>query len=101
MVNVILIAWAKFWSMRAGSFQSVFMGSCLAISRTCLPCLPSGRVSATCVLCSLMIAVMRNDGFVDFFLHGQYGFSSVGSSCYSRERLWNSRTKLCCMATGK
>ena len=97
----MLIPSAKSRSARGGSHQSVFMGSCLAISHTCLPCLPSGRVSPTCVLCPLMIGLMRNDSSVDVFLHGQYGFSSVGSCCYSREWLWNSRTKLCCMATGK
>ena len=36
-----------------------------------------------------------------FFLHGEYGFSSVGNYCYSREWLWNSRAKVCCMALGK
>ena len=35
-----------------------------------------------------------------FFTHGEYGFSSVGSWDYSREWLWNSRTKLCCIASG-
>ena len=34
------------------------------------------------------------------FFYGQYGFVSVGSYCYSREWLWNPRTKLCCMAAG-
>ena len=29
-----------------------------------------------------MIGLMRNDGSVDVFLHGQYGFSSVGSCCF-------------------
>ena len=67
------------------SIFSVFMGSCLSISHTCLPCPPSGRISPTCVLCPLMIGLMRNDGSVDVFLHGQYGFSYVESCCYSRE----------------
>ena len=35
-----------------------------------------------------------NGGFVDVFWHGEYGFSSMGSCCYSREQVWNSRTKL-------
>ena len=48
-----------------------------------------------------MIGLVRNDGSVDVFLHGQYGFSSVASCCYSREWLRNSREKLCSMATGK
>ena len=99
--NFLLIASAKSQSTRGASCQPVFMGSCSAISHMHLPCLPSGRVSPTCVLCSLVIGLMRNDGSVDVFLHGQYGFSYVGSCCYSRECLWNSRTKLCCMAKGK
>ena len=53
-----------------------------AISHTCLPCPPSGRVSPTCVLCSLVIALMRNDGSFDVLLHGQYSFSTVGSCCF-------------------
>ena len=96
---VMLIASAKSRSARGASHQPVFMGSCLAISRTFLPCLPSGRISPTCALFPLMIGLMRNDGSVDVFF-GQYGFISVGSCCYSRKWLWNSRTKLCCMATG-
>ena len=76
------------------------MGSYLTISHTCLACLPSGRVSP-CVLCPLMIELMRNGGSVDVFLHGEYGFSSVGNYCYSREWLWNSRAEVCCMALGK
>ena len=63
----MLIASAKSQSARGASHQPVFMGSCLAISHTCLPCLPSGRISPTCVLCSLMIGLMRNDGSVDIF----------------------------------
>ena len=46
------------------------MGSCLAISQTCFPCLPSGRISPTCVLFSLVIGLMRSDGSVDFFSVG-------------------------------
>ena len=88
-------------SARGASHQPVFMGSYLAISHTCLSCLPTGGVGPTCVLCLLMIGVMYNDGSVDVFLHGQYGFSSVGNCCCSREWLWNSRIKLCCMATEK
>ena len=44
------------------------MGSCLAISHTCLSCLPSGRISPTCVLFPLVIGLMRSDGSVDVFL---------------------------------
>ena len=41
----LLIASAKSRSVRGGSHQTPFMSSCLTISHTCLPCLPSGRVS--------------------------------------------------------
>ena len=34
---------AKSWSTRGASHQPAFMSSCLTISHTCLPCLPSGR----------------------------------------------------------
>ena len=47
-----------------------------------LPCSLSGRVSPTCVLCCFLNRLMRNDGSVDIFLHGQCGFSSVGSCCF-------------------
>ena len=39
-----------------------------------------------------------NDGPVDVFLDGEYGFISVESRCYSREWVWNLRTKLCYIA---
>ena len=83
----MLIASAKSRSARGASHQPVFIFSCLAISNTCLPCLPSGRASPTCVLCPLMVGLIRNDGSVDVFMHGQYGYyslSSVGSCCCSR-----------------
>ena len=44
-----LIASAKSRRTRGSSHQPVFMGSCQAISHTCLPCLPSGRIGPTCV----------------------------------------------------
>ena len=34
----------KSWSARGGSHQPAFMSSCLTISHTCMPCLPSERV---------------------------------------------------------
>ena len=40
MVNIMQIALAKSWSARGASYQPAFMGSCLTISHTCLPCLP-------------------------------------------------------------
>ena len=49
----MMVASVKSRSVRGASHQPVFMGSCLAISHTCLPCLPSGRISPTCVLCPL------------------------------------------------
>ena len=69
---VVLIASAESWSARGASHQPAFMGSCLAFSHTCLPCLPSGRISPTCVLFPLMIGLMRNDGSVDG--RGGYGW---------------------------
>ena len=47
------VASAKSRSARVASHQPVFMGSCLAISHMCLPCLPTGRINPTCVLCLL------------------------------------------------
>ena len=63
----MVIALAKSWSAKGASQHSVFMGSCLAISHMCLPCLPGGRVSPTCVLCPLMIGLICNNGSVDVF----------------------------------
>ena len=63
----MLVASAKSQSVRGVSHHPVFMGSCLAISHTCLPCLPSERISPTCVLCPLMIGLIHNDGSVDVF----------------------------------
>ena len=63
----MLVASAKSCSIRGVSHQPVYMGSCLTISHTCLPCLPSGRICPTCVLCSHMIGLMHNDGSVDIF----------------------------------
>ena len=57
--HVMLIALSKSWSARRTSHQPVFMDSCLAITHTCLPCLPSGRINPTCVQFHLMIALMR------------------------------------------
>ena len=45
LVKQMLIALAKSQSVRGASHQPAFMSSCLTISHTCLPCLPSGRVS--------------------------------------------------------
>ena len=43
------------------------MSSCLAISHMCLPCLPSRRISPTCVLYFLMIGLVDNDSSVGVF----------------------------------
>ena len=37
---------------------------------------------------------MHNGGSVDVLLHGEYGYGSVESYCYSREWLWNTRAKI-------
>ena len=42
MINVI-IASTKSWNVRGASHQPAFMTSCLTVSHTCLPCLPSER----------------------------------------------------------
>ena len=63
----MLIASAKSRSVRGASHQPVFIGGSLAISHTYLPCLPSGRIIPTCVLCPLMIGLMRNDGSLALF----------------------------------
>ena len=76
--KVTLIASAKLRSVRGASHQPAVMVSCLTISHTSWPCLPSGRVSY-CVP----------------------GFTEVRSCCYSRKWVWKSRTKLCCMASTK
>ena len=39
---MILIASAKSRSARGASHQSAFMNTCVTVSHTCLPCLPSG-----------------------------------------------------------
>ena len=36
-----------------------------------------------------------------FYLHSEYDHCSVERYCYSRELLWNTRVKMCCMALGK
>ena len=43
MINVMLIALAKFQSATGTSHQSTFITGCLTISHTCLTCLPSER----------------------------------------------------------
>ena len=43
MINVMLIASAKSRSAREASHQPADMASCLTISYTCLPCLPSEK----------------------------------------------------------
>ena len=44
-----------------------------------------------CVLCSVWL----------FFLDDEYGFTSIGSWCYSRECVRNLSTKVRCIASGK
>ena len=52
-----------------------------------------------CVLWPLMIEIMVV--LFDVSLDGEYGFTSMGSWCYSRGLVWNLRTKKCCIASGK
>ena len=52
----------------------------------------------TCVLCPFW----ANGGSADVSsMHSESGFSSMGSWCYCREWLWNSRTKLCWITFGE
>ena len=74
----MLIASAKPRSTRGAFHQPAVMISWLTISHTCLPCLLSRRVS-----------------------HFVPGFTEVGRCYYSRKWVWSSRTKLCCIASGK
>ena len=91
------IASAKSQSARKTSHQPAFMDNFLIISHTCLPCLPSRWVTSCgpyCPIIRLMVTSLR-------LLCAWYGFSSMGSWCYSREWVWNSRKKLCYIASGK
>ena len=48
------------------------------------------------------VATWANYSSVDvFFTYGEYGFSSMQSWYYPRERAWDLRTKLCCNASRK
>ena len=47
-----------------------------------------------CVLCLVLYPPTS-------FKNGEYGFSSIGSWCYSRKWVWDSMTKLCCIALGE
>ena len=49
------------------------------------------------LLISLVCAVYLVNKLVFLF----YGISSMGSRCYFRDWVWNSRTKLCSIASGK
>ena len=69
---VMLTALAKSQGKRGASYKSALLVSCLTISHTCLPCLPSGMVS-----------------------HCVPGFTEVRSCCYSRKWVWTFCTILC------
>ena len=66
---------AKSRSVREASHQPAFIGNCLTISHTCLPCQPSRRDSP-CVLCLLMIGLTV--GLLTLFGGSEYGLSIVG-----------------------
>ena len=70
------ITLAKSWSMRRASHQSAFMDSCLTISQTFLPCLPSKRVILG-VLYIPMVGLMVVP--LMFLTHDECGLSSKGS----------------------
>ena len=74
----------------------------LLVTGVCHVYLIEELIVSPCVLCPHKIVLMHNGGSVDVsFLHGDFGYSSVGSYCYSREWFWNSKTEICCMAPGK
>ena len=53
-------------------------------------------------VCGAPLDDWANSGSADiFFTCGEYGFGSMGSSFHSREWVWNLKTKLCCIASGK
>ena len=54
-----------------------YMGGCLTICQTCLPCPPSGCVNH-CFLCPLMNGLIALFCLLTFFWCGEYGFSTVG-----------------------
>ena len=52
------------------------------------------------LLCGALLDDLDNGGSVDVScIYGEYGFSFMWF--YSREWVWNSSTKLCCIASGK
>ena len=74
------IASAKPRSARGASHCPVFMSNSLTISHTFLLFLPS------LVLCCIAPYHWANNGAsVDVSLDGEYGFTSIGSRCYTRE----------------
>ena len=54
MVNVMQIASGKYWRTRAVSHKPAFMGSCLTVSRMCLPFVKSKYVGP-CVSCVILL----------------------------------------------
>ena len=90
---VMLIATAKSWNARGTYHQPNFMGSCLTISHTCLPCPLSWQVSP-CVLWPLMI-------LLTFFGMVSMAFFLWRVDAISTEWIWNLRTKLYFIASGK
>ena len=89
-----------FIAPRGASHQPIFIGSCLTISHMCLSFLPIEELVLVFYdplwlgLCIMVVLSM-------FYFHGEYGYSSVGSYCHSREWLWNTKAKICCMASRK
>ena len=71
--------------MRGASHQPAYMGNCLTIWQTCLPCPPSGRVSP-CIPCPLIIGLMVV--LLTFFGCDEYGFSTVGVGVILGNRWW-------------
>ena len=72
----------------------------LWVTRACAVYLVDELVLVSlCVLCPIMVGLMVI--LLTVFFFASSGFSSMGSWCYSREGIWKSRTKFCCIASGK
>ena len=95
------IASAKSWNVEGSISLVTLMDSCLTIDHMCgSPCL--WDKFSPCVLWPLMIIDWANSGSVDYFFIWWVNFYLIkGSWCYSREWVWNLRTKLCYIASGK
>ena len=101
IVSIMLIASSKSRNARGASHQPANQLTWAAAWLLVMPICPDYLVGefSPCVLRPLTIDLMVV--LFDDFLDGDYGFTSIGSWCYSMGWVWNLRTKGCCMASGK